>query len=133
MEPIQLLPHPGLDRQVHKHYGIPHINASLLLVGRCMESVLGVHEHRRGLNRSISGCVCQCVTTMLYFSYFRWWSRSSCSRSGSIRVDHPTAGLCARGWHLWHDGDGVHTERRLYKCKLKRVKNSLLLFARNSG
>ena len=31
-----------------------------------MESVLGVHEHQRGFDRSISGCVCQCVTTMLY-------------------------------------------------------------------
>ena len=31
-----------------------------------MESVLWVHEHRRGFDRSISGCVCQCVTTMLY-------------------------------------------------------------------
>ena len=24
-EPIQLLPQPGLDWQVHTHYGIPHI------------------------------------------------------------------------------------------------------------
>ena len=30
VEPFQLLPHPGLDWQVHTHYGIPHINASLL-------------------------------------------------------------------------------------------------------
>ena len=34
-----------------------------------MESVLGVHEHRRGFDRSISGCVCRCVTTMLYSPY----------------------------------------------------------------
>ena len=35
-----------------------------------MGSVLGVvhsvQEHQRGFDRSISGCVCQCVTTMLY-------------------------------------------------------------------
>ena len=30
VEPIQLLPHPGLDWQIHTHYGIPHINVSLL-------------------------------------------------------------------------------------------------------
>ena len=37
-----------------------------LVVGRRTESVLGVHEYRRGFDRSISGCVCQNVTTMLY-------------------------------------------------------------------
>ena len=37
-----------------------------LFVGRRIESVLGVHEHRRGFDRLISGCVCPCVTTMLY-------------------------------------------------------------------
>ena len=26
----------------------------------------GVHDNRRGLERSISGCVCQCVTTILH-------------------------------------------------------------------
>ena len=37
-----------------------------LLEGRRMESVLGVLEHRRGFDRSISGCVCLCVTTLCY-------------------------------------------------------------------
>ena len=32
MEPIQLLPWPGLW-QIYTHYGIPHINASLLCLG----------------------------------------------------------------------------------------------------
>ena len=36
-----------------------------LLVGRRMECA-GVHEHWGGFDRSISGCVCLCVTTMLY-------------------------------------------------------------------
>ena len=31
-----------------------------------MESVLGVHEYRRGFDRSIPGCVCPRDTTMLY-------------------------------------------------------------------
>ena len=38
--PIIISSWPGLW-QVHTHYGIPHINASLL-VGRRMESMLGV-------------------------------------------------------------------------------------------
>ena len=29
-----VLPHPGLDWQVRTHYGIPHINASLLHISR---------------------------------------------------------------------------------------------------
>ena len=41
-----------------------------LLIGRRLESVLGVHEHRRGFDRLISGCVCPCVTTMLYPTLF---------------------------------------------------------------
>ena len=54
VESIQLLPHPGLDWQVHTHYDIPHIMPLYyLLVGRRMDSVLGVHEHRRGFDRSI--------------------------------------------------------------------------------
>ena len=34
VEPFQLLPHPGLDWQVHTHYGIPQINAPLLPISR---------------------------------------------------------------------------------------------------
>ena len=31
-----------------------------------IDSVLGVYDYRRGLERSISGCVCQCFTTKLH-------------------------------------------------------------------
>ena len=42
----------------------------------------GVHEHRRGFDRSVSGCVCPCVTTMLYSPAMHsrarcWWIRPS--------------------------------------------------------
>ena len=50
MEPIQLLSHPGLKCGTFTHFIPFHASLYYLLVGRRMESVLGVHEHRRGLN-----------------------------------------------------------------------------------
>ena len=36
--------------QVHTHCGIQHMLLCYQLVGKRVESVLGVHEYRRGLN-----------------------------------------------------------------------------------
>ena len=51
MEPIQSLPHPGLECGRFTHIMAFHIQMPLyfILVGRRMESVLGVFEYLRGL------------------------------------------------------------------------------------
>ena len=76
-----------------------------LLVDRRMDSVLGVHEHRRGFDRSISGCVCLCVTP--YPVNFLAVRKNITWKNGKEKQNHLPCNIMAFGKNIkWVRGEG---------------------------